>query len=100
MLAGHTYSVSVTMHNSGATTWSYAGGYRLLSYNPSGNKTWGIDRMYIPSGVNVAPGSNFTFSAIVTAPATTGTHNFQWRMLLNGVGTFGSPSANVVVAVG
>ena len=99
MLAGHTYAVSVTMHNSGGTTWTYAGGYRLLSYNPSGNKTWGFDRMYIPSGTSVAPGGDYTFMATVTAPSTPGSYNFEWRMLLTGVGTFGQPSANVSVAV-
>ncbi len=99
MLAGHTYAVSVTMHNSGGTTWTYAGGYRLLSYNPSGNKTWGFDRMYIASGTSVTPGSDYTFMATVTAPLTPGRYNFQCRMLLNGIGTFGQPSANVVVSV-
>ena len=71
----------------------------MLSYNPSGNKTWGLDRMYIPAGTNVAPGSDYTFMATVTAPLTPGSYNFQWRMLLNGVGTFGQPSVNVVVSV-
>jgi hypothetical protein len=60
---------------------------------------WGIDRMYIPSGTSVAAGQNYTFTATVTAPATPGNYNFQWRMLLGGLGTFGQASANVVVSV-
>lgn len=97
MLTSHQYSVSVTMHNSGSTTWTHAAGYRLLSYNPSSNKTWGIDRMYLPSNVSVPPGGNYTFTGTVTAPATAGIYNMQWRMVQNG--TFGQPSTNVVVTV-
>lgn len=97
MLAQQQYAVSVTMHNSGSTTWTHAAGYRLLSYNPSSNKTWGIDRMYLPSNVSVPPGANYTFTGKVTAPSTPGLYNFQWRMVQNG--TFGQPSDNVVISV-
>ncbi|MEA2553801.1 MAG: hypothetical protein QOJ65_1977 [Fimbriimonadaceae bacterium] len=99
MIVGHQYTVSVTMHNAGYTTWTHAGGYRLLAFNPSGTNRWGIDRMFIPSNVSVAPDDMFTFNGTVTAPSTPGTYNFQWRMLLNSVGTFGMPSDNVVVTV-
>jgi hypothetical protein len=35
----------------------------------------------------------------VTAPATPGSYNFQWRMLNLGVQWFGEQSTNVVVTV-
>lgn len=99
MTAGHQYAVTVTMMNTGSTTWTNAAGYRLMAYNPSGNMRWGFDRVFMPSNASVAPGSSFTFSFTVTAPAASGPSNFQWRMLLNGLGTFGQPSTNVVVTV-
>jgi hypothetical protein len=99
MLASHQYSVSVTMKNTGTTTWTDAAGFRLFAYNPSGNTRWGFDRVRMPSNVSIPQGSSYTFNFMVTAPSTPGSYNFQWRMLLNGTGTFGEPSANVVVTV-
>ncbi len=99
MQAGHQYSVSVTMKNTGTMAWTDAAGFRLFAYNPSGTMRWGLDRVRMPSNVSVAQGSNFTFNFTVTAPAAPGAYNFQWRMLLNGTGTFGEPSANVAVTV-
>lgn len=97
--AGAMFSASVTMQNTGTETWSNALGYRLQSRNPTDNTQWGTNRMYLPSGVTVAPGASFTFTRIFTAPATTGTYNFQWKMLLNGYGSFGEQSSNQVISV-
>jgi Putative Ig domain/Matrixin/Fibronectin type III domain len=91
-----TASVSVTMRNSGTTTWT-AGTYFLGSQNPQDNTTWGLNRVGLST--SVAPGANATFTFTVTAPATAGTYNFQWRMLQNGSGYFGATSANVAVSV-
>ena len=99
MQASHQYSVSVTMKNTGTTTWTDAAGFRLFAYNPSGNTRWGFDRVRLPSNVSVPQGSSYTFNFMVIAPSAPGPYNFQWRMLLNGTGTFGQPSANVVVTV-
>jgi hypothetical protein len=95
MTAGQTTSVSVTMKNSGTTTWA-AGTYSLQSQNPAGNSTWGLNRVNLVSPV--APGANATFTFNVTAPAA-GTYNFQWRMAQDGVGAFGDFSTNVSVVV-
>ncbi|HSE99121.1 MAG TPA: putative Ig domain-containing protein, partial [Blastocatellia bacterium] len=96
MIAGRSYSVSVTMRNSGTSTWS-PGGYRLGSDNPAGNLNWGINRVDLP--FSVSPGSSATFSFSVIAPATAGRYSFQWRMLQEGVGYFGTPSTNLSVEV-
>jgi Putative Ig domain/Ig-like domain from next to BRCA1 gene len=96
MNAGQTYSVSVTMRNSGSTTWA-AGVYRLGSQNPAGNLTWGVNQLSLP--VSVAPGSGATFAFSVTAPSTPGAYSFQWRMFQEGVGYFGALTPNVGVSV-
>ncbi len=97
MTAGQTYNVSVTMLNSGTTTWTAANSYKLGSQNPQDNTTWGFNRVSLPS--SVAPGSQVTFNFTVTAPSTVSTYNFQWQMIQEGTGYFGMASANVVVGV-
>jgi hypothetical protein len=96
MTGGQTASVSVTMSNTGTTTWA-PGTYMLGSLNPQGNVTWGLSQVALAS--SVAPGGQATFTFNVTAPSTAGTYNFQWGMLQSGVGYFGSPSTNVAVNV-
>jgi hypothetical protein len=96
MNAGQSYSVSVTMRNTGTTTWT-TGNYKLGSNNPADNLNWGVNRIDLP--FSVGPGSNVTFSFSVTAPASAGSYNFQWRMLQEGAGYFGTPTANVALDV-
>ena len=79
MVAGQTYSVSVTMKNTGTTTWTAANNHKLGSQNPADNTTWGTSRATLAA--SVAPGAQHTFTYNVTAPATAGTYNFQWGML-------------------
>jgi hypothetical protein len=94
--AGQVATVSVTMRNSGTTTWT-PGTYFLGSQNPQDNATWGLNRVSL--GTSVAPGSNASFTFNITAPTTAGAYNFQWAMLQNGAGYFGSASTNVAVTV-
>ncbi|MFP5261224.1 MAG: NBR1-Ig-like domain-containing protein [Blastocatellia bacterium] len=96
MSAGQTYTASVTMRNSGSTTWA-AGAYKLTSQNPASNLTWGVNQLSLPA--SVAPGSDATFSFSVTAPSTAGTYGFQWRMFQDGVGYFGAFTPGVGVSV-
>jgi hypothetical protein len=97
MIARQSYTVFVTVRNSGSTTWLPGNGYRLGSQNPPNNFIWGLNR--VPVTGSVSPGAQTTFSFIVTAPASAGSYNFQWRMLQEGVGFFGPATTNVVVNV-
>lgn len=97
MNAGQQYVASVTMHNTGTTTWTAAANHRLGSQNPQDNHTWGLGRVLLPW--SVPPGGQVTFSFFVNAPATPGNHDFQWRMLREGVAWFGASTPNVVVVV-
>jgi hypothetical protein len=82
------------MRNTGASTWTTDGDYQLASENPSDTQRWGVNRVNLNS--IVLPGSDGTFSFTVTAPAS-GTHNFQWRMVQQGVQRFGALTPNVSV---
>jgi hypothetical protein len=96
MTTGQSYSVSVTMQNTGTTTWT-PNTYKLGTQNPQDNTTWGSNRATLQN--SVAPSANATFTLNITAPLTPGTYNFQWQMVQEGVGYFGTASTNVVVTV-
>ena len=98
MTPGQAYPVSVTVQNTGTTTWTIANHYRLGAQNPQDNTIWGLARVELPN--DVAPGDTVTFNFTVTAPSTPGTYNFQWQMLQEFVEWFGGQTPNVVVADG
>ncbi|MFC1679029.1 Ig-like domain-containing protein [Elusimicrobiota bacterium] len=99
MTGGEEYAVSVTMQNTGRTTWTESGKYRLGSQNPRDNKTWGTHRVFLSEAEAVAPGGSKTFAFEVTAPTSAGTYDFQWRMVRDHVEWFGEMSENVSVRV-
>ena len=96
---GQTATASVTMKNTGTTTWTRAAGYKLGSQNPQGNLTWGLNRVLLSSSESVAPGQSKTFTFTITAPSTPGIYNFQWRMLQELVRWFGAFSPNRQISV-
>ena len=99
MVPGQVYAVSVTLQNTGTTTWTSANLYKLGTQNPQDNTLWtGSTRRALPN--SVAPGQNVTFDFNVTAPATPGIYNFQWKMVQDLVEWFGATTQNVQVKVG
>ncbi|TKR34133.1 hypothetical protein FCE95_07670 [Luteimonas gilva] len=97
MVAGQTYSVTLRMINGGSETWTAATNHNLGSANPLDNMTWGLQRVATPG--SVANGQTATFNFNVTAPATAGNYNFQWRMVRDGVAWFGAYTPNTVITV-
>jgi hypothetical protein len=97
MTAGQGYDVTITMRNTGTTTWTPEAGFKLGAQNPQDNLTWGISRAAIPAAFS--PGSEATFQFRVTAPTAPGMHNFQWRMVQEFVEWFGQFTPNVAVTV-
>ncbi len=93
MVAAGVYFISVTMSNTGSTTWTAAANYRLGRTD----SVWGISRVYLGSTESIAPGQQKTFTYNVTAPSTAGNYNFQWQMVRENVAWFGTPTTNVVV---
>ena len=100
MFTGEIRSVSVTMQNTGTTTWTAAGGYKLGTQNPQDNTLWtGSTRVYLAAGESIAPGQTKTFTFNITAPSTNGSYNFQWRMVHEGIAWFGNSSWPRVIDV-
>ena len=51
----------------------------------------------VPLPRDVAPGGSVTFTFSVKAPTSSGTYNFQWQMVQDGVEWFGEPTSNVSI---
>ena len=100
MIAGQTYTVTVVMKNTGSTTWTAAGSFRLGTQNPQDNMIWSRHRVEL-AAASVATNQNATFTFTVVAPidSTGSAYNFQWQMLKEGVTWFGATSTNVAVVV-
>ena len=98
MVAGQQYEVSVTMENTGDTTWTKATNYKLGAiHSPAG--LWNSGRVYLADEDSIAPSQQKTFTFTVTAPSTPGNYNFQWRMVEEAVEWFGDNTTNIVVNV-
>ena len=92
-------SVSVTMRNSGVTTWQ-RGVHALAPVNPD-LPTFGVTRVDLPVA-EVPPGAEVVFTFDITMPQVPNLapgYNFQWQMVHEGVGFFGDPTPSVNVPV-
>jgi len=106
MTAGQVLSVSVTMRNTGETTWSGDGTNRYGLGHPTpppGSWIWRERRVWLAAGETVAPNQSKTFVFTITAPSTPGSYVFpQWRMVKDGIGYFGTslPALTLTVTGG
>lgn len=97
MTPGSKLTATVTFKNTGTTTWTKAGGYRLGAQNPHDNSIWGTNRVELTADVPAQGSATFTFE--ITAPKEAATYNFQWRMVHEGVAWFGPLTPNVEIDV-
>jgi RHS repeat-associated protein len=96
LIQGQNATVSVTIQNTGTTTWPAGSNYKLGSKDPDENLIWGVQRVDLAN--DVAPGQQTTFTFPITAPAA-GTYTMQWQMMQRYVQWFGDvASAPVTVA--
>lgn len=98
MVAGQSYTISVTMKNIGTTAWTDEAKYRLGSQSPQDNGLWG-GRIFLFPGKSIEPKDKVSFSATVTAPTDPGIYDFQWRMLREGQEWFGEKTKDIEVTV-
>jgi endonuclease/exonuclease/phosphatase family metal-dependent hydrolase len=83
---GQTYGAQVTMRNTGNTTWTAAGGYRLGDVNTP-DPFEGPSHVDLPPGVEVAPGQSHTFTFTLTGtPPPPNIKRTDWRMVREGPG--------------
>ncbi len=96
---GASFQVVVAFRNVGTATWTAAQEYKLGSQNFQDNGRWGLGRVELGAGEQVAPGQVKEFRFTVTAPSAPGFHPFQWRMLRERVEWFGEYSPTVVITI-
>lgn len=99
MQPGGTAVVSITVRNSGTSTWTAAKGYGLGPQEPADNDLWRRGRVRLAAGETIRPGERKTFRFTVTAPTRSGKHPFRWRMVRERVEWFGHATPKVAVQV-
>jgi uncharacterized protein affecting Mg2+/Co2+ transport len=99
MVAGQSYTASVTMENTGTMPWSEANTIRLGGLGDTTGVAWefGGARYYIPTGTSVAPGQQYTFTFAMTAPGTAGTYTPTYQMVWDGHEWFGAQTSATIV---
>ncbi len=95
--AGGTATVTVTMRNTGTTTWTSAAGYKLGAQSPADNTTWVSSRVSVPS--DTAPNATADFTFAIAAPSTTGSHAFAWQMVRDAATWFGDSTTSKTITV-
>jgi len=97
MVPGANVTATVTMKNTGTTSWTKARGYALGSQFPPGNATWGTAQVEMAASDSILPGEVKTFSFEITAPATDDVYDFQWQMMQADSGWFGETSIHQTI---
>ena len=99
MTPGAKATVSITLRNTGASSWTREQGYQLGAQGPADNALWRSGRVLLAPGETIRPGGSKTFRFEIAAPTKPGRHSFQWRMVRERVEWFGHPTEAVVVEV-
>lgn len=84
---GASFTKTWTVKNTGNTTWTVGGGYRLV--HVSGSPLSATSPIAMTSGESVAPGAMKTWSVQMMAPVSVQTHQGAWQMEQPGSGVFG-----------
>jgi hypothetical protein len=96
MLAGQAYTPSITLRNTGATSWASNNTITLQRQSAA-------PHLLSTTAVNlsgaISSGNDASFSIPLTAPQLPGRYNFRWQMQRTGAGTFGELTPNVSVLV-
>lgn len=103
MRAGESREVTITLRNTGTSTWTKEGQFKLTTQAPQDNRTWvGETRLYLDSSESIRPGETKTFHFRITAPREPGRYDFQWKMIHEGghhPHRFGDLTPNVSIEV-
>ena len=94
MRPGRIYEVSVTMQNTGTSTWTRENVYRLGSQSWRDNSIWGTGRVQLASPVPLGGLGTFTFRILAPSP---GIYPFHWCMVQEYVEWFGEATRKVSV---
>ena len=103
MSAGESYSVSVTVRNTGVLSWNESSMFRLGMVDDNSGDAYKFDgttaRIWLPDGANVLPGQSVTFDYVMTAPAA-GEYHPSYRMVWEDHQWFGEQINTTVSVIG
>ncbi len=99
MKPGAKAQATITVVNTGASTWSARTGYQLGADAPHDNPNFHFGRVPLHPRQCVKPNERVTFSFTLTAPAKPGKYPLQWRMVRDKVEWFGRPSNALTITV-
>jgi hypothetical protein len=92
---GGSASATLTVKNTGSSTWTRAGEYKLGAVGDKDAFDPDL-RVYLKDGDSVAPGSTYDFSVPMRAPASGGVITTSWRMVHELVAWFGGTASHDV----
>jgi len=95
VLVGRSSVVTVSMRNSGVSTWTTGGRFVLAPQASPSAAAWNLQDVPVPA--DVPQGAQTTFQINVTAPSSPGTHRLSWRMREDGAGAFGGPTPGLPI---
>ena len=102
MNAGQSYPVSVTVKNTGSISWNEATVIRLGAVGDTAGVAYkfGPGRIRYSGWNQCLPGSDYTFTFSMTAPATPGTFTPVYQMVWEGEQWFGEQLSTTVTVSG
>jgi len=95
MVAGQTYTVHITVQNTGTTTWTASGNHKLGFVGD--HPPFGPSRILLDGFASVAPGQQYKFTFTLTAPTIRGSYAMQYRMVQEFVTWFGQTTTTTVI---
>lgn len=96
--AGDRVIPTITVKNTGSTSWSYEQGFRLAIVSDPGDLVFGVNRLDLPPGYLVAPNASFTFNFVLGDAPRAGDYQLKFQMVQELVEFFG-PILTVPVRV-
>jgi hypothetical protein len=100
---GSSFAASLTFANCSGSTWRAAvdpdapAGVKLGSQAPADNDRWGTHRVVLPA--DVPSGSEVTIDFVAYAPPLTGSVDFSWQIVDEGIAWLGQASPTVSVHI-
>tara|TARA_B100000809_G_scaffold127796_2_gene125933 strand:- start:12995 stop:14968 length:1974 start_codon:yes stop_codon:yes gene_type:complete len=94
---GETATVSVTMKNTGTSTWTKSEMFKLGSVDD--DLYLGLNRVELDASDAILPNEEKTFTFSITGPNTPDAYGFQWRMIKENVEWLGEMSTKQTVVV-
>jgi hypothetical protein len=89
LTAGASQAVTISVTNTGTTTWTRLDGYRLGAVGDS-DPLASTTRVGLDDGEQVPPGASRAFVVPIAAPAQPGTYTSDWQMVHEGLQWFGA----------